>query len=160
DAVTVSRSCDARLAGQAHQISVSGPLGTLTAVSADEVRRAFDRTYLGLFMRAAPGVPVEALNWRLHVSGPPPAMSPFRSAGTRDARAAIKGQRPIYLAERGDFATVPVYDRYLLGNGAQFEGPAVVEERESTIVVGPGGRARVDEWSNVIIDLEGTDWPG
>ncbi|MGH2460415.1 MAG: hydantoinase/oxoprolinase family protein, partial [Chloroflexota bacterium] len=115
DAVTVSRSCDARLAGQAHQISVSVPLGTLTAASADEVRRAFDKTYLGLFKRAAPGVPVEALNWRLQVSGPPPAMSPFRSAGTRDARAAIKGQRPIYLAERGDFATVPVYDRYLLG---------------------------------------------
>jgi N-methylhydantoinase A len=39
---------------------------------------------------------------------------------------------------------VPVYDRYLLGPGAVFGGPAVVEERESTVVLGPEGRAEID----------------
>ena len=160
DEVIVSRSCDMRLAGQAHQISVAVPLGKLTSASANEVRRAFDDTYLGLFKRAAPGVPVEALNWRLHVSGPRPALKPFQASGVSDAKAATKGHRPIFMPEHGAFEDVPVYDRYLLGTGARIEGPAIVEERESTIVIGVGGRAVVDEWSNVVIDLEDTDWPG
>ncbi len=160
DEIVVSRSCDMRLAGQAHQISVAIPAGQLTPASADAIRRQFDDTYLGLFKRAAPGVPIEALNWRVHVSGPPPVMQPFRVAARGDAGAAVKGRRPIYLPERNSFVTVPVYDRYLLGNGARFDGPAIVEERESTIVVGVGARAHIDEWANVVVDLEGAPWPG
>jgi N-methylhydantoinase A len=151
--VTVTRSCDMRLAGQAHQIDVTVPPGPLTADSAELIREAFDRTYRGLFQRAAPGVPVEALNWRVKVAGPRPAV-PLRrptAGGSRDA--ARKGERPIYLPERGDFGPVPVYDRYALPAGARFSGPAVVEERESTVVIGPGASAAVDEWSNLVVDL-------
>jgi N-methylhydantoinase A len=46
-----------------------------------------------------------------------------------------------------------VYDRYGLGPGATFEGPAIVEERESTLVVGPGGRCHVDERRTLIVEL-------
>jgi N-methylhydantoinase A len=47
----------------------------------------------------------------------------------------------------------PVYDRYALKPGAEFAGPAIVEERESTLIVGVGGRARVDDRLNVIVEL-------
>jgi len=47
----------------------------------------------------------------------------------------------------------PVYDRYRLGPGASFEGPAIVEERESTAVIGPGGRCRVDQHLTLIVEL-------
>ena len=151
--ISLVRRAELRLAGQAHQISVPIPLGTLSAGNLDEIRRSFDAVYLGLFKRAAPGVPIEALNWRLSVSGPPPEVHPLRSNGQRDARAALKGERPIYLPERGEFATVPVYDRNRLAAGASFAGPAVVEERESTVVVGGRARVVVDDWSNLVIDL-------
>lgn len=152
--VTLSRTCDLRLAGQAHQIAVPVPLGALSSASAVTIRNAFDETYLSLFKRAAPGVPVEALNWRLNVAGPRPAVRPLHHSGAAEARAAIKGQREIYLPELGDFALAPVYDRYLLAGGARFSGPAVVEERESTVIIGIGGRASVDAWSNLVIDLD------
>lgn len=155
DEMTLVRSCDMRLAGQAHQIDVPVPLGKLTDESASAIRKAFDETYHRLFKRAAPGVPVEALNWRLSVAGPRPGLRALQTDGTGDPSAAIKGLRPIYLPERGDFATVPVYDRYRLAAGAQFSGPAVVEERESTVVIGPGGRVVVDAWSNLVIRLGG-----
>jgi N-methylhydantoinase A len=45
---------------------------------------------------------------------------------------------------------VPVYDRYRLDPGAALEGPAVVEERESTVVLGPEGRAEIDAARNLV----------
>jgi N-methylhydantoinase A/oxoprolinase/acetone carboxylase beta subunit len=38
----------------------------------------------------------------------------------------------------------PVYDRYSLGALARLDGPAIIEERESTTVIGPGAKVRVD----------------
>jgi N-methylhydantoinase A/oxoprolinase/acetone carboxylase beta subunit len=37
-----------------------------------------------------------------------------------------------------------VYDRYALEPGAAFVGPAIVEERESTTIIGPAARVHVD----------------
>jgi N-methylhydantoinase A len=47
----------------------------------------------------------------------------------------------------------PVYDRYALGAGAEFGGPAIVEERESTAVVGPGARCRVDDRLTLVVEI-------
>ena len=47
----------------------------------------------------------------------------------------------------------PVYDRYALGPGASFDGPAIVEERESTAVIGPGARCRVDEGLTIVVTM-------
>jgi N-methylhydantoinase A len=46
---------------------------------------------------------------------------------------------------------VPVYDRYRLDPGAAFEGPAVVEERESTVVLGPDTEVEIDPVRNLIV---------
>ena len=48
----------------------------------------------------------------------------------------------------------PVYSRYALGEGASLQGPVVIEERESTVVVGPDASVRVDKYLNLIIDIE------
>jgi N-methylhydantoinase A/oxoprolinase/acetone carboxylase beta subunit len=51
------------------------------------------------------------------------------------------------------FHSTAVYDRYALGPGAELRGPAIVEERESTVVIGPRGSARVDDVLNLIVEL-------
>jgi N-methylhydantoinase A len=66
---------------------------------------------------------------------------------------AHKGSRRAYFPERYGYVETPVYDRYALKPGAEFAGPAIVEERESTLIVGVGGRARVDDRLNVIVEL-------
>ena len=68
------------------------------------------------------------------------------------ATAAIKGERSIYLPEATGFRAVPVYDRYGLGPGATFSGPAVIEERECTVILG-GGTVTVDEFSNLVVRM-------
>jgi N-methylhydantoinase A len=64
-----------------------------------------------------------------------------------------KGHRPAYFPEASGFQDTPVYDRYSLPPGAEVLGPAIVEERESTVVIGPGARARVDTFLNLIVEL-------
>jgi N-methylhydantoinase A len=43
----------------------------------------------------------------------------------------------------------PIYDRYALAAGARLKGPAVIEEHESTVVVGPDAKVRVDAHCNL-----------
>ena len=66
---------------------------------------------------------------------------------------AVKTRRKAYFAEAAGFVDTPVYDRYALPPGFEFEGPAIVEERESTAVLGPGARCRVDERSTIIVEM-------
>jgi len=80
--------------------------------------------------------------------------------GPREARRGsarpinpIKGTRSAYFAESGGFVETPVYDRYALTAGMRLTGPAIVEERESTAVIGPGARTRVDTGLAIIVEM-------
>jgi N-methylhydantoinase A len=75
---------------------------------------------------------------------------PRDTSNRGDAR---KGLRRAYFPERADYLDTAVYDRYALKPGMQFAGPAIVEERESTLIIGMQGKARVDERLNVIVEL-------
>ena len=46
-----------------------------------------------------------------------------------------------------------VYDRYALAAGETFDGPALIEERDSTCCIPPGARVRVDSFLNLVIEL-------
>ncbi|MCC6626154.1 MAG: hydantoinase/oxoprolinase family protein [Chloroflexi bacterium] len=148
-AITVTRSAEMRLAGQAHQIAVPVPDGPLDAT---DLAAAFAATYATLYRRAAPAVAIEAVTWRARVSGPTPVLvrQPPGRAGADPAR---KGERLAYLPEQAAFGPVAVYDRYRLAPGARVDGPAIVEERECTVVIGPSGRAEVDAAGNLVIAI-------
>ncbi len=78
----------------------------------------------------------------------------MREAVARDrAASARKGERRAFSAARGEFVAMTVYDRYRLEPGARLDGPAIVEERESTTVVPDGAVVAVDAYRNLIIEL-------
>lgn len=153
--MTFRRTVEMRYRGQGHEVPVPLPDGPLSDASRPALAAAFEDVYTRLYGRTAPGVALETLTWRVVASGPRPEISLAASdAGNGDAAAALKGERPIYRPEAGGFVSVPVYDRYRLGPGAAFAGPAVVEERESTVIIG-GGATRVDEYRNLVVSLRG-----
>jgi N-methylhydantoinase A len=152
--VDVTRSCDMRYEGQGSEVTVTVAGGTLAADGVDTLRRHFEERYRDLYGRTVAGSGLETVNWHVVVRGPRPTLTiAAAESGTVSPGAAQKGTRPAYFGELGDFAETPVFDRYRLGPGAVIEGPAIVEERESTVVVGPGTRARVDGSMNVIVEL-------
>jgi N-methylhydantoinase A len=139
-----------RYVGQSHEIRV--PLPTLggDAALVEKLRTAFDAAYVRLYHRTNPAAQVETLNWRLIATGPRPSV---RITAAPLPGEAYKGDRPAWLPEAGGMRPCPVFDRYRLRPGDTLSGPAIVEERESTAIIGPG-HVTVDEQLNLLVTLE------
>ena len=147
--VRVELAADVRHRGQGEAITVE--LGeALDRDPARQVEEAFDAAYVGLYGRRPPGVEPEVMTWRVRLLGPTPRTLVRARPAAGPAR---KGRRPVWFAEVGRYVETAVYDRYRLGPGDSFRGPAVVEERESTVVVGPGARAAVDPAGNLVAEV-------
>ena len=149
DDIELELAVDARHKGQGEAVTV--PLGAeLGAHPAPQVDEAFEKAYVQLYGRRPPGVQTELLTWRLRVAGPRPEVD--QTAG-QAGEARPETRRPVWSAEDGGFVEARVVDRYGLAPGQVVEGPAVIEERESTAIVGPGGRARLDGHGNLIVTV-------
>jgi N-methylhydantoinase A len=153
NAITYQRTADMRYVGQGHEVSVTLPNGALRPEHLAPIATAFEETYRALYGRKGPDVALEVINWRVVASGPRPEMNFRLSRETPHHTETRKGSRLAYFPEHGRYVDTVVYNRYALTPGMTFDGPAIVEERESTLIVGVGGRARVDERLNVIVEL-------
>jgi len=156
DAVRIRRTAEMHYTGQGHDVEVELPAGMLAAASLGPITERFEDAYRALYSRVPLGVPIEALNFRVVVSGPLPDIS---VSGAKPAPASTtvtapvpKGTRKAYFPEAGGYVDTPVYDRYTLTPGAAFVGPAIIEERESTTVAGPGARVHVDGRLTLILE--------
>ena len=110
--------------------------------------------FVRLYERLSQSVPVEIINWRVTSSGPAPQVRlQVVENEQKVAQTARKGSRKAYFPESGGYHVVSVYDRYALLLGTSFAGPAIVEERESTVIVGPDCHFRIDEQRNLIVEL-------
>ena len=150
--ISYQRTADMRYVGQGHEVSVSLPDGTLGVKHLETVIATFENTYQALYGRKGPDVPLEIINWRVVARGPQPQLNMKLQRESTKAGNAIKGARPAYFSARG-YSETPVYDRYALKPGMTFAGPAIVEERESTLIIGARGRARVDERLQIVVEL-------
>jgi N-methylhydantoinase A len=99
-------------------------------------------------------LPIEALTWRLACSAPGATIDLAGAVPTTAAPATPTPRaRRRVLFEAADWQDCPVHDRYALPVGARLAGPVLIEERESTCVVGPGSRVEVDRFLNLVIDI-------
>ena len=151
DEITHARSVDVRYIGQGHEVRVPVRGGFLGEDDELALQQNFDQVYRELYGRSGPAVRLEALTWRVVSSGPAPGIRKLAGDPPHADRDALKGVRPAYFPEYSDYRDTPVYDRYLLRPGDEMAGPAIIEERESTAVVGPGARIRVDSQLNLVV---------
>lgn len=149
---TVTRIADMRYLGQGHEIAVSMPLGELSAHSVADVEATFLKEYQLRYNRTVPGMRLETVTWRVAVSAAAPEIIPNQHNIPSDGTKAEQ-QRPVWF--EGDTAPTmtSVYNRYELRQGAVFQGPAIIEEKESTTVIGKSATFRIDEFKNIVIDL-------
>ncbi len=152
--ISFQRSAEIRYIGQGHEVSVPLPDGPLSEQQISQITASFEEVYRGLDGRKGPDVPLEVINWRLVASGPHPERDFRLPKNTSQDQGIVKGTRMAYFPEEGGYLETTVYDRYALESGATFDGPAIVEERESTLIVGARAHCRVDSWLNVIVELK------
>ena len=148
-----TRTAELRFQGQGFEVPATVPSGDLRDCAIVEIKENFAASYERLY-RSLPGdLPLEALTWRLRASGPMPELK-LGMHETDGKAAAQKEARSTYFPEAGGYLPTQVFDRYALRAGAAFSGPAIIEERESTFVIGPSGRASIDDRLNLIVALE------
>ena len=152
ETIAIERRVEMRYVGQGFEIDVAVPDGVLGADLGEVLHEGFLDRYDELFGRRITGVPVETVTWRMSASGPTPNVVLNFEGQRLDTGPAEKGERQVYFHETG-FAPCKVYNRYALSPGSEFRGPAVVEERESTVVAGPDTTLSIDGHLNLIIDI-------
>jgi N-methylhydantoinase A len=150
-----TRSVDARFIGQGAETKLPLPERDFTKLDPAELRTRFDDIYRRLYGRTYPESPVEFVNFCVRASLPVQLLSLPKLAAAPGRRTgdAVKGERRAYSGVSRDFIPHTVYDRYKLFPGAGITGPAIVEERESTVILGEDAKATVDEYGFLWIDL-------
>ena len=154
DEISFARSVDARFIGQGSETNLHLPNGNFSSMDTKELRRQFDQNYERLYGRTYPEIPVEFVNFRVRASLPIQSLKlPRLETAKGDVRKAVKGERLAYSGNAHDFIPYTVYDRYVLYPGAVFAGPAIIEERESTIIIGEDANVSVDEFGFLWIEM-------
>ena len=146
-----TRFADMRFVGQGFEIPGSVPGGKLTAASVKAIKAAFHAEYRKIYDALPGDLPIEALTWRLRASGPKPKVTVVGLSTMDKARA--RSRRKVYFPEAKRYLEAPVVSRYALKPGERLAGPVVVEERESTAIIGPRGKAKVDADLNLVVEM-------
>jgi N-methylhydantoinase A len=137
-----SFGADLRYVGQQNEVGVALDFDPRTTRSTDGIRQVFEAAYLTQYGVNPSHVPIEIVSWRLTAMGPENVFvggeTPFGSG------AAPRSERVIPLWS--SHGPAKVYDRAALAKGQVLCGPALIEERETTIVLPPGWNAVVAEF--------------
>jgi N-methylhydantoinase A/oxoprolinase/acetone carboxylase beta subunit len=153
--VKFERSLDMRFVGQGAETNVRLTERDFTKLKKEEVRRRFDEVYEKLYGRTYPDSEVEFINFKVRASLPERLLQlPKFEKKKRSLDQAIKGKRPAYSPVARNFIPFTVYDRYKLFPTAKFRGPAIIEEKESTVIVGEDASVSMDDFGFLWIDIK------
>jgi N-methylhydantoinase A len=145
DEIVYSFGADLRYAGQQHEIGIDLPEDPRAHRDVGQIVGIFEATYLARYGVAPSHVDIEMVNWRLVAQGA--AIYVATVSPPRGKAVAPKGTRRVHLWSD---AEVPIYDRSALALGQEMAGPALIEERETTIVILPGWQAAIDSVGCVV----------
>lgn len=155
DVTEIVRTCEMRYVGQSHEISVPIPNGELNENSLENMKKSFEEKYEELYSESNNSFAIETLNWRVVVKGPEPKISLHYSLDAAEAKISAKGEREVYYGEYNHYHVTPVYRLSDFRNGHVIEGPAIIEDVESTLVVSPGFKVTADPFGNLMIKKKG-----
>ena len=147
---------DMRYSGQGHAIEVALPEhGSLVEIF-PTIEERFAERYAGLYAAVDLKTPVEITTWKVGAIGPLPFFPEgYKTWRSSDNTGQSHVTRSVYFNEHEDYIPCRVMNRMSLCPGDHFEGPLIIEERESTVVISPECGVVVDKTLNLIATLSG-----
>ena len=147
------RAFDMRYVGQSFELKVETPSRELVQSDSESLNASFFKDHKRAYGFADHGEPTEVINLRLTAIGKikKPSFALQKPEG-ENGENALKGKREVYFSEAGGMVPCKIYDRYKLRCGNKVDGPAIVEEVDSTVVVHPHYKATVDPYGNIFIE--------
>ncbi|MDX2501202.1 MAG: hydantoinase/oxoprolinase family protein [Deltaproteobacteria bacterium] len=158
ESIIFERTLMMRFIGQGAETDLSIEQKSFDMWKKEQIRGFFDDAYKKLYGRTYPETPVEFVTFKVRASLPSREfrIPPIRQSGGEPADS-LKGERNAFSLVRKAYIPFSVFDRFKLYPGAVIPGPAIIEERESTIIVGEDATASVDEFGFVWIELRTED---
>jgi N-methylhydantoinase A len=154
DAATLVRQADMRYHGQSFEIEVELPAGpaALTDDALEAVRESFHRRHEQVYGHRDESAAVEFVTLRtVYTYSPPGTATPPARTGESLADAR-KGTREVRFVDEGGPRETAVYERAELPAGVDVEGPAIVEQSDTTTVVPPAASCRTDDRGTLLVD--------
>ncbi len=153
---TLLRYLDVRYVGQHHEVTVSIPNNCIIEEKHLEIiADTFHEAHEKLYTYSTPETMIEIINLRITAVGHVDKTGLYEKPVEKiELETALKNKRKIRFEEYDMAIDVPVYDRNKLKPGVSIEGPAVIEERITTIIVHPAWNAHVDGYENVIMEVK------
>ncbi len=151
-ALRLRQQLDLRYLHQGYYLTIDVPDGEITDAHKPQIKSAFDDLHRRTFGASAPEEDAELVTLRLVAEIPVPhlQLAPI-AAGAGGSAAARIASRPLYDLARGEFVDAGVYVRTRLAASDRIEGPAIIEQYDSTTVVLPGQILTVDNFGNLLI---------
>ena len=140
------RNVDLRYYGQSYEITIEHPKDTSIS---DAVKRYHTR-HREIYGYDAIDEPVELVSLRLRAVGTIPKPHMIISDST-EKKSSPADTRPVYFHSLNDWIETPIYERGTISLGSRLEGPAIVEQYDSTTVVNPGWRMELGEFGVIFL---------
>ncbi|WP_108485147.1 hydantoinase/oxoprolinase family protein [Oceaniglobus ichthyenteri] len=154
EARRLTRRLDMRYEGQNHELPIAVPDGVLDAAAIETLKDAFAQAHTRMYGFAVPGEQINCVTFRVEAAGlVHKADLPEQPLGDPDASGAVTGTRKVWYPETRAFSDTALYARDKLRPGMEFAGPAIVDQMDTTTLIPPGVRARVDTLDNLILEL-------
>jgi N-methylhydantoinase A/oxoprolinase/acetone carboxylase beta subunit len=148
--IGLARAVDLRYRGQGYELEVDVPPGILSDGALEEVRTSFEDLYDATYGRRLPAVDVEALNWRVIASAARPRVTVPMPAAASPPTSHV---RSIFDPDLEVFTDAAILQRDSLRVGWCGQGPAVIQDRQCTLVVGSQGSIAIDAFGSVVVQL-------
>jgi N-methylhydantoinase A/oxoprolinase/acetone carboxylase beta subunit len=154
DRIVIERIVDCRYLGQGYELRIAGGSGTIDADWAARLAAEFHDAHEREYSRRFEDSDIEIPNIRVRGVGLMPELQmPELEQGDASAEAALRHERPAWFRVDGELRQLPTryYAREGLLAGNELEGPAIINQYDSTTVVPPGVTAVVDRFGNIVI---------
>ena len=153
DSISIVRTADMRYVAQFREIEVPIPFEKLGEEERSQLKEIFDKQHEELLLFSTPQNPAQFISLRLKAIGAiaKPEL-PTIGVGEEDSSAALKGERKCHFGQAGLIVT-PVYDGERLLAGNVIEGPSIIEETTTTVVLPPSCRCRVGTFGDYVIEI-------
>lgn len=150
------RGAEMRYFGQLHDIEVLLPEirrgERFTRKTFEALIDGFHKRHEAMYGWSNPAMPVIISTLKLQAIGMRRALGMTEQPlSDKDASGALKRKRRVYFKELGGFVETPCYDADLLRHGNFITGPAIIEEKKTSVVVPKGAEFTVDAYENYLI---------
>jgi N-methylhydantoinase A len=154
-AILLKREVAMRYVGQAHEVTFEVPLKQkMDHRFIKKLEEMFHERHQHLFGHSSPNSSTEFVTLSTSATGPTTKGQMFEiEKGSPSADRARKKNRKVYFEELRGYVDCPTFERSLLKAGNILTGPAIVEQMDTTIVIPPKQKAKVDKFGNIIIDV-------